>query len=234
MFWRHWGGDERRGVVMVPVEFIGKARAFRSALVADHDAAILMATRLSGPFLARYRLRQPPTGRALADLAKGWRDRMPSAGRLRLVLDATRSRVSIDEIRAAPSKFGFCAWGDDAPEQAVAIVRVTVTVSTTQFGSNTLRAASVPLHALGRRYQRGWDVSDTAIRADLAELADPRPDLLARYGEFTVPLADGCWVGTVAEIEERGESVRILAVRTFVSEAMTARVDAPALAEARA
>jgi hypothetical protein len=61
------------------------------------------------------------------------------------------------------------------------------------------------------------------IRGDLAALACPRPDVLAAGREFTVPLADGCWVGTVAEIEDRGEGVRILVVRSFIGADMEAR-----------
>jgi len=217
---------------MVPVEYLGKARAFRSALVADHDAAIVMAARLTRPFLARYRMRQPPSGTALAGLAQAWRHRMPSGGRLDLVVAATRSRVSINEVRAAPSKFRFCAWREDAGEPALAIMRATFTVSAGRFESDTLRLASVPLHALARRFQRARDVSDAATRADLAALAVPRPDMLAAGGEFAVPLSDGQWVGTVAEIEDRGEPVPILAVRSFIAADMTVRVDAAALSDA--
>jgi hypothetical protein len=83
--------------------------------------------------------------------------------------------------------------------------------------------ASVPLHALARRLQRGWDVSDAEVRADLAALACTRPDVLAAGRKFNVPLATGCWVGSVAEIEDRGEPVRILVVRSFIRAHMSAR-----------
>jgi hypothetical protein len=68
-------------------------------------------------------------------------------------------------------------------------------------------------------------VLDAAIRADLAALAVPRPDLLAGYGEFRVPLTDGCRVGTVAEIEDRDQPLPILGVRSFIEAAMSARTE---------
>ena len=104
-------------------------------------------------------------------------------------------------------------------------MRVTFTVSATRFESDSLRVASVSLHALAPRYERGRN-SDAAIRADLATLAVPRPDVLAAGGDFTEPLADGQWVGTLTEIEDRGEPVRIFAVRSFIGADMEARTDA--------
>jgi hypothetical protein len=49
--------------MMVPVEFLGRARAFRSMLVADHAAAIAMLDRLVLPLRGRFRLRQQMSGR---------------------------------------------------------------------------------------------------------------------------------------------------------------------------
>ena len=87
---------------MVPVEYLGKARAFRSALVADHDAAIVMAARLTQPFLTRYRLRQPPTAGALDGLAKGWRDRMPKLNTLPKAEGAALANADRLRIPQAP------------------------------------------------------------------------------------------------------------------------------------
>jgi hypothetical protein len=93
-------------------------------------------------------------------------------------------------------------------------------VSPERFRFEHALVASVPLHALARRFQRGWDLSDAAVRA---ALASPRPDVLAAGGEFTVPLPEGCWVGTVAEIEDRSEPARILVVRSYIGADMEAR-----------
>jgi hypothetical protein len=93
-------------------------------------------------------------------------------------------------------------------------------VSPERFRFEDALVASAPLHALARRFQRGWDLSDAAVRA---ALASPRPDVLAAGGEFTVPLPEGCWVGTVAEIEDRSEPARILVVRSYIGADMEAR-----------
>jgi hypothetical protein len=46
--------------------------------------------------------------------------------------------------------------------------------------------------------------------------------MLVGGGDFTAPLADGEWVGTVTEIEHRSAPVRILVVRSFIAADMTA------------
>lgn len=208
---------------IAPAEYIGKARAFRTAVVAQHAEAMAVMDRLVMPLMARFQYRQAPSPGAFAKAAQAWRDQVPSAGRLGLVVNAARSRLTIAETRAAPTAFRFEAWPDGDAETVIAITQTTLLASVERFRFGSAPAASVPLHALARRFQRGWDVSEVAIRADLAALAAPRPDMLAAGGDFSVPLADGCWVGTVTEIDDRGTPTRILVVRSFMAADMTAR-----------
>jgi hypothetical protein len=209
--------------MMVPVEYIGRARALRTALVAQHAAAVAEADRLSVPLRARFALGQTPSPGAFAKVAAAWRDRIPSAGRLGLTINHARTRLTIAETRAAPTEFRFDTWGDGDHETAIVITQTTLAVSARRFEFDEVPAAAVPLHALARRFQRGWHVSDAAICADLSALAVPCVDTLDRGGDFDVPLRDGRWVGTVTEIDYRGEPVRILVVRSFKSDDMTVR-----------
>ena len=71
-----------------------------------------------------------------------------------------------------------------------------------------------------------------SMRADLSALAPPPADMLVRGGDFDIPLPDGQWVGTVTEIEDRGKPVRILVVRSFIADGMTARTATLAEADA--
>jgi len=72
--------------------------------------------------------------------------------------------------------------------------------------------ASVSLHALARRFQRGWTTTDAAVMEDLRALALWQ----GGGGEFSVPVADGFWVGSTRETTFAGQTQRSLLVRTFL------------------
>jgi hypothetical protein len=134
-----------------------------------------------------------------------------------------RNHLTITETRAGDCKLWFPTWDEGAAEAAIEVSRATLIVSPEQFQFHHVPIASIALHALARRFQRAWDNSDSAIYADLLALAWPSAEVLARGGDFNVPVADGQWVGAVTEIEDRGKAVSILVVRSFVSVGMTAR-----------
>jgi hypothetical protein len=200
--------------MMVPAEFIGKARAFRRSVTAGHFDAFETIARIKTPFVQRHRLRQPPTTNALARAAATWRD-IPGPGRLALSIKLTKTRLAITETRAGPAEFRFDAWSEGEMETAVLITQTTMTVSAGHLHFEVAPIASVPLHALARRYQRGWTNTETAIRADLLALVVPAADVIDRGDNFAVPVTDGLWVGGVVAIEHFGEPAAIMVVRTF-------------------
>jgi hypothetical protein len=211
---------------MVPAEFIGKARAFRMAVAAEHPRAIATIDRIGQPLRAQVRLRQTPTASGLARAAAAWRSQVPAAGRLDLVIKQAASRLAITETRVGPAEFRFDFWSEGVAETAILITRTTLAVSGGQFKFDTILLASVSLHALARRYQRAFDNSDAAVGADLFALASSLSGAVDAGDEFAVPLGDGRWVGNVTEIEDRGERVLIAVVRTFRSDDMPVRMHA--------
>jgi hypothetical protein len=206
----------------LPREFLGLARAFRSAIAAEHRHAVTAAERIAIPLAGRVRLRQAPSPGAFAKVAATWRDQIGSAGRLDLKITATTKRLSIEETRAGPSEFRFLTWPEGDTETALVIAKTTLLASFERFRFDQVPVATLPLHALARRYQRGWDNSDAAICGDLRALAAPHPETLAAGEDFNVDVADGAWIGNVTEIQYRGEPLLILAVRSFVSLAVSA------------
>lgn len=82
-------------------------------------------------------------------------------------------------------------------------------------GMHTL--ASVSLHALARRFQRGSIVTDVAVTSDLRALAEACGRLVAQKGPFELSCANGRWIGRVAygEVRNGGRS-RVVIVRTFL------------------
>ena len=94
--------------------------------------------------------------------------------------------------------------------QISAIVRVVLEATAWgAVGATANIVASISLHALARRFQRGFDTTDGAILVELRELA-------MRHAAIGVSLCDGgSWVGEVARTEVAQVSCPVLAVRTF-------------------
>jgi hypothetical protein len=208
---------------MVPAEFIGKARAFRRSVTAGHFDAFETIARIKTPFVQRHRLRQPPTTNALARAAATWRD-IPGPGRLALSIKLTKTRLAITETRVGPAEFRYDVWSEGDMETAVLVTQTTMMVSAGHLHFEVAPIASIPLHALARRFQRGWTNTEVAIRADLLALAGPAAELIDRGAGFAVPVDDGSWVGSVVEIEHFGAPVAIMVVRTFRDTEMGVRI----------
>jgi hypothetical protein len=209
---------------LVPHEYLGMARAWRGAALERADRGTDAMQRIAVSLRGQRRLGQVPSPGAYAKIVATWRKQVSAASRLGLSATAAPRRLSIMEARVTPGKFRFDGWDEDDVETAIIVMRIALTVSIEEFRFETIIAASVPLHALARRFQRGWDNSDTAIRADLHALAEPCEGTLAAGGEFAVPIAHGGkWVGVVTEIKDRGDTVRVLVVRTFRDAGMAAR-----------
>ncbi len=210
---------------MIPVEFIGRARTIHAALVADNATAIAAIDRITVPLSQRCRLGQTPSPLAFERVAKAWRQHVPDAGRLGLKIRQGRMSLSVIETRAVTAGFRFEDWGHDRTEAAMALQRITVDVAATRFTCTAATVACVPLRALARRVQHGWDNTQEAIRADLVALADHRAAHPMQMGVFGVATDAGRWVGETAEIEEGGQPVEIWAVRTFICDGMVAGCD---------
>jgi hypothetical protein len=222
-------------MAQAPREFVGLARVFRSAIAAEHPHAVAAMKRITLPLGAYVRYRQVPSPGTFAKVAQAWRDQIGSIGRVDLKITATTKRLSIVETRAVPCEFRFLTWPEGATETALVIAQTTLLVSDAKIRCDQVPVAALPLHALARRYQRGWDNSDVAICADLRALAAPITGTLAAGEDFNIAVADGAWVGNVSEIQYYGEPLLIRAVRSFASADMSAWASPapPAKADAR-
>lgn len=84
--------------------------------------------------------------------------------------------------------------------------------------------ASVKLHALGRRFERGRYYDDAAIKSDIAALAHVA-EMPSDTRDFVVEVSAGVWVTTMSMslIDNRGEPMRIAVARSYFVGGMTAR-----------
>jgi hypothetical protein len=147
----------------------------------------------------------------LIDAERRWRNVVPAFGRLAMEVDgeSLRSPCFI-ELRVVCGVSHCATWPDEGQEPGVLVGWHAVEFDEQAIASRFVSLASVSLHALARRYQRGWDKSDTAIFADLAVLAHDFREAVT-LPRFAVAVSKGAWVG---EPMNAGEST-VLAVRTY-------------------
>jgi hypothetical protein len=90
-----------------------------------------------------------------------------------------------------------------------------VAVKTRPFQIERSLIADIGVHALARRYQRGWDIDDRSVVLDLAPLGTKWASTVKAGGEFRIQAArgDGEWIGEVTTVE--GRDLPVLLVRTF-------------------
>jgi hypothetical protein len=78
----------------------------------------------------------------------------------------------IADVRVAPATItNEMGGGPDQRETCLCIVRITLEISPKRAAWKTATIASLGLHGLARRYQRGFDVTDDAVLLDLGLLA---------------------------------------------------------------
>lgn len=195
----------------VPFEFLGRARAFRSRVGAEDHSVGRAVMRIMAPLQARRRRSKTYRPDDLIDADRQYR-MLPDAGRLSLSVERTKTGLRIEELRCASGKIRFAEWQNGATDPDVGIMRITLEAVSwgPAFVAGDL-VASLSLHALGRRYQRGFDTSDVTVLAELKTLALCHGDIVETPGEFAIAGDGGTWVGEVG----LRDGMRVLAVRSF-------------------
>jgi hypothetical protein len=119
--------------------------------------------------------------------------------------------LTMIELTAVAGRIARPDWRGDEP---------AISVEARAIGSHPYRVersllADVGLHALGRRYQRGWKIDDGSVLLDLAPLGYRWRSTTQAGGEFRIEAAQGQgeWLGSVTTVE--GRQLPVLMVRTF-------------------
>jgi hypothetical protein len=194
-----------------PFEFLGKARMFRDRVGAEDDGVGRAVLAIMAP-LARRRLKsrifRPGD---LIDAERQFRN-LPSAGRLSLKIERDKHGLRIEELRCAAGKIRFAEWANDASDLDIGIMRIELTAVSwgPAFVGGDL-VASLSLHALARRYQRGFNTSDETILLELKALAMCHADVVQTPGDFAIGGSGGNWVGAIG----LRDGMPVMAVRSF-------------------
>jgi hypothetical protein len=198
------------------VEFVGRARELRRRL-GDSACYRDAVDALVAPIVARWRKypTRSPHPDILTAAARDWRERVPAAGRLELAIALRRKSLQVRELRAVTGSLKLEAWGPDSSEPGIAVCAIDFLAKAEHVHLDTTILAIASLHAVARRLQRGRDMADAAVMRDMHALAAAAPGGEA-HDEVVVPASGGRWVGTRAPVLRHGETILVLAIRTFL------------------
>lgn len=206
----------------VPAEFLGQARALRTAIAAEDQAVGEMVTQLDGTIRDRVQRGNPiPRRDVLAGVARDWQRRLPQRGRLALEIDLAKrgKSLSVREMRLSSSEYLDSTWRETERGLALLVIGLDCAPLRYEFVKHTL--CHVSLHALARRLERGADVTEGAILQDMRALGEAHRALADRPNgaAFTVPVMGGSWRGNVALMRTpRGSFDKGLVIRTFIAD----------------
>lgn len=214
----------------VPHEFVGLARQLWRRIEVEDVACIKVLDRIEDILVER--LRRKPTLRPehVIDIERRWRA-MPCEFRFFAPsYEHPKKLLRIREMRLSAHTAHASGWEAGEREQGLSVCLVTCEV--TKGGAYTFSnqpLATVALHAVARRFQRGRDRSEAAVLADLFMLAAgllnvERPD------PGVVAIDGGEWRGLMAKTEIQNGDGEVLArhaglaVRTFIDSDQWERV----------
>jgi hypothetical protein len=130
-----------------------------------------------------------------------------------------KSSLIISEFRLTRASYEDSRWSQPFPQNSVCLMLCTIRLTTpAAFEIKRLAISALGIHALARRYQRGFDNTDHAIRTDIAELALNTSRLIGAESEtFAIACPSGQWVGAIETASlSGGHDQRLLNVRSFL------------------
>jgi len=210
------GGHAPRGAP-VPVEFLGAARRFRERILAVDALAIDAMEVILAPVRRRLEKKRNLRSAMVIDTAREWREKVPAEFRLSLDVIYREHSVAITEVRISSSRTKHIAWGGTG-EPGISIARVELAAGNGRLTVDTRPLASISLHALARRYQRGG-CDEAAISRDLRDIV-----AVGVTGSDDVRCRTGLWAGPVIAVRDGhdpgGRIIRMRDVRTYVDDEM--------------
>jgi hypothetical protein len=224
------GGYQGRGYqgrgTPVPAEALGQARLFRERVLAEdliaHDAMSAVLVPLRACITKKQRLRPVMITQAVRD----WDEWVPTGFLLARELPATkekhwwrgrpRNTLKISQLRVSASYVTHAAWPDDTKEPGLTLARLTLTAGDGRLTADQRPLATVSMHALARRFERGGG-DEAAILRDLASIVD-----FGVTAGDDVRCATGLWVGRVlaANDVEATRVVRLRHIRSYLHDDM--------------
>jgi hypothetical protein len=194
---------------VVPVEYIGRARALRASIAKDEERYLEACDKLIRPLRPRPAW---PTDRLprryLRQVAQKFiLIRSPCRIMTTCKIDDD-GKLKITELRASPSELLFPGW-----EQTEPSIQLTLyLLESPPFEERAVVLSEVGQHAIARRYHRGSPNHDTAVLDDLIEIGAEYANAIRNTDtEFQIDTRrGGCWLAGLSTDQS------VIAVRTFI------------------
>ena len=203
----------------VPHEFIGHARLFCARIDAAAKLASAAVLQICADARAVVQRRSTWRGEHFPGFERQWRRTIPDEGRIRLEIARSKRALIITEFRLTRSSYEDIRWSHPFPEDSVGLMLCTFQLTTpAAFECKRLAIAILGIHAIARRYQRGFDNTDRTIQTDISELAMNVSQLQNADGQtFAIPCPSGQWVGAIETVSLSGApDQQLLNVRSFL------------------
>lgn len=217
---------------IVPRESLGQARLFRNRVAAADDRIRAAMPAIIGPLRPRvHRTLRPQLAiREIDDALRGWQtavtDEFTLDGRLR----THRRNFALAELRPTCDRIAAVGWEDAASGQdAISIAWHLLRMRGAAVEFVVAPVATMTLHAVARRIERGDGREHSKIVDDLALLAayvlagkrpiEPPPTLPVTA---EVPLPGGRWVGQWVTARDAGRhrDFKMFQAQTFLDDEM--------------
>jgi hypothetical protein len=208
-----------RTATNVPREFAGQARLFCARIDSAAKTASAAVQQIAAGAQAIVRRRPSWRPEHFAGFERQWRRTIPDEGRIGLVIERCKRALTIAEFRLSGSSYEDIRWSQRFPENSVSLMLCTCRLTTpAAFEIKRHAIATLGIHAIARRYQRGFDNTDRAIQTDISELALNVSQLLSASSQtFALPCPSGFWVGAIDTVSVSGSpDQRLLNVRSFL------------------
>ena len=215
----------------VPREFVGLARAFRNRVAAADARVAAVVPGIVGQLRAHaHGMRNGKLSKLDMQVAlRAWQTGVTDSYMLDARLRTERRRFTVAELRATCDRMTAGAAWNGAEQDAVALSWHAIQLHDRLVDYLIRPVATMTLHALARRFERGDGREDSNVVQDLAPLAAyAAADKTAVAPPPTLPVtaevrvSDGRWAGrwVVARDAARRRDFRIFQVQTFLDDEM--------------
>ena len=202
---RHEGSESR-----------GLARAFVQRIDTNHETA--MRAMISAVCVAKEGFRNGAglrTPTYAISIQREW-NLVPVFGSIVRSVERTKRSLTITEVRIASAQMQVRAWEATA-EHGLSLVLVKIEVDKAGVRIENREIAFLGWHALVRRMQRSFDLSDAAVVKDIAEIFKMQRTLLEQKDtKVAIETGSGVWLGE--RVYEVSQQRVLLRIQTFVGE----------------
>lgn len=174
----------------VPAEFRGRARTFLTRLEAVEPSYVAALGTITLPLRDKHRRRAKLAAGDTTAAERAWLEQLPPFGRIATETRSSRVNLYVRELRLFARTENFDTWSGTV-EPTIAILLIGVDQRRKRLEASKATLALIGLHAMARRYQRGFDTTDETIFAEFRTIAKVANEITDAGTDFRIPVSNG-------------------------------------------